>query len=70
MIRWVSRGFIFVSTNYRLLPEATPVEPAQDIANALAITQARAAAWGGYPASASHRQGGLPLMSTLNCINK
>lgn len=45
--RWVPRGFIVVSTNYRLLPDANPVEQARDIARALAAAQAKAAAWGG-----------------------
>jgi len=45
--RWVPRGFIVVSTNYRLLPAAGPVEQARDIARALAAAQSKAAAWGG-----------------------
>lgn len=45
--RWAPRGFILVSTNYRLLPEADPVEQATDVARALAAVQARAASWGG-----------------------
>lgn len=45
--RWVPRGMIVVSTNYRLLPEAPPVEQAMDVARALAVAQERAAAWGG-----------------------
>jgi acetyl esterase/lipase len=48
--RWVSRGFIFVSTNYTLLPEANPEEQALDVADALALAQSRAAEWGGDPA--------------------
>lgn len=45
--RWVSRGFIFVSANYRLLPAATPLQQAKDVARALAVVQEKAAAWGG-----------------------
>lgn len=45
--RWVPRGFIVVSANYRLLPKADPVEQARDVARALAAAQDRAAAWGG-----------------------
>ncbi len=48
--RWVSRGFIFISTNYRLLPKTAPMEQAQDIARALAAAQGKAASWGGDPA--------------------
>lgn len=44
--RWVSRGFILISTNYRLLPEADPEEQAHDVAQALALAQSRAAEWG------------------------
>ncbi len=45
--RWVPRGFIVVSANYRLVPDADPVEQAQDLARALAAVQTRAATWGG-----------------------
>lgn len=48
--RWVSRGFVFISANYRLLPKTAPVEQAQDIARALATAQGKAASWGGDPA--------------------
>lgn len=48
--RWVPKGFIFISANYRLLPKTAPVEQAQDIASALATAQDKAALWGGDPA--------------------
>jgi acetyl esterase/lipase len=48
--RWVPRGFVFVSANYRMLPEADPLEQARDVARALAAAQAQAASWGGDPA--------------------
>lgn len=48
--RWVGRGFIFVSVNYRLLPEADPLAQAEDVARALAYAQSRASSWGGDPA--------------------
>jgi acetyl esterase/lipase len=48
--RWVSKGFIFISTNYRMLPKTAPVAQAQDIASALAAAQGKAASWGGDPA--------------------
>ena len=47
--RWVSRGFIFVSTNYTLLPEANPEEQAHDVGQALVLAQSRATEWGGDP---------------------
>ena len=40
--RWVSKGFIFVSANYRLWPEAGPLEQVHDIAKALAYVQTKA----------------------------
>ena len=45
--RWVPRGFVFVSANYRMLPDAAPLEQARDAARALAAAQAQAASWGG-----------------------
>ena len=45
--RWVPRGFIVVSTNYRLLPSADPLAQAKDVARALAMSQKQAASWGG-----------------------
>jgi len=44
---WVPRGFVFISANNRLLPDADPFEQARDVANALAFAQAHAAEWGG-----------------------
>lgn len=48
--RWLPRGFIFVSINYRLLPQADPLQQATDVAKALAAVQRQALAWGGDPA--------------------
>lgn len=45
--RWVPRGFIFVSTNYRLLPETEVKDQLADIALAIATAQEKAASWGG-----------------------
>lgn len=45
--RWVPRGFVVISTNYRMLPDAAPLQQAQDVAQALALAQRRAAEWGG-----------------------
>ncbi|SDB57115.1 alpha/beta hydrolase [Pseudomonas sp. NFACC13-1] len=49
--RWVAKGFIFVCANYPLLPDTKPLQQAQEVAKALAMTQANAASWGG---SANH----------------
>lgn len=45
--RWIPKGAIFVSVNYRLLPEADPLKQADDVAAALAYIQTNAAGWGG-----------------------
>ena len=43
---WLPKGHVFISTNYRMLPQAAPVEQAEDIARALAIAQRNASSWG------------------------
>lgn len=48
--RWLARGFVFVSVNNRLLPQADPLEQARDVAQALAVAQAKATSWGADPA--------------------
>lgn len=45
--RWVARGFIFVSVNYRMLPELDGLQQRDDITAALAFAQQHAANWGG-----------------------
>jgi acetyl esterase/lipase len=47
--RWVSKGFILISVNYRLLPEAAPLEQSLDVTRALVAAQDKAASWGGDP---------------------
>ena len=47
--RWVTRGFIFISINYRLLPEADPLVQFEDVKDALVFSQKKAASWGGSP---------------------
>lgn len=47
--RWNPKGIIFVSVNYRLLPDAGPLKQADDIAAALAYVQKHAGEWGGDP---------------------
>lgn len=46
---WVPKGYVFISANYRMLPQAAPVEQAEDIARAIAAAQRLAATWGGDP---------------------
>jgi acetyl esterase/lipase len=43
---WVPKGSVVVSVNYRMLPEADPVQQARDVARALAEAQRQAASWG------------------------
>lgn len=45
--RWVPKGFIFISINYRMLPGTDPLQQADDVAQALAVAQSHAATWGG-----------------------
>jgi arylformamidase len=47
--RWLPRGFVFISVNNRLLPQADPLDQAHDIAQALALAQNRAERWGANP---------------------
>jgi len=46
---WVPQGIIFVSVNYRMIPEAEPLVQAEDAARALAKVQELAPGWGGNP---------------------
>jgi arylformamidase len=46
---WLPRGYIFISADNRLLPEADPRTQAKDVALALAMAQKKAASWGGNP---------------------
>lgn len=45
--RWLPKGLLFISVNYRMLPKADPLEQARDVALALAFAQQQAASWGG-----------------------
>jgi len=47
--RWVPKGYIVVSANYRLWPQANPLEQANEVAKALAHAQSQATSWGGDP---------------------
>jgi acetyl esterase/lipase len=44
--RWVPRGFVFVSINYRMLPSADVLQQAADVSRALAYAQQHANGWG------------------------
>ena len=44
--RWVTRGAVLVSVNYRLVPQVGPIDQADDVARALAKVQALAPSWG------------------------
>jgi acetyl esterase/lipase len=44
---WLIRGWIVVSVNYRMLPDAMAYEQAQDVAEAVRWAQGRAGSWGG-----------------------
>lgn len=46
---WGKKGYIFISTNYPMLPQANPVQQAEHVARALAFVQTHAATWGGDP---------------------
>lgn len=47
--RWLPRGVIVVSTNYRLLPDADPQTQARDVARAIAVAQREVVRAGGNP---------------------
>jgi arylformamidase len=49
LAHWSARGFIFISIDYRMLPEADVLTQARDVASALGVAQAKAASWGGDP---------------------
>lgn len=44
---WVPKGYIVISTNYRMLPEADVATQAADVAQALRHAEDKAAQWGG-----------------------
>lgn len=46
---WVPRGWVVVSVDYRMLPEADPLAQAEDVGRALAFVAAHAGDWGGDP---------------------
>jgi arylformamidase len=44
-----AKGYVFVSTDYRMVPEADPYVQAQDVAKAIAYVQANIGQYGGDP---------------------
>ncbi|MDG2525278.1 alpha/beta hydrolase [Stenotrophomonas sp. HITSZ_GD] len=46
---WLPRGYVVVSVDYRLLPEAGPLQQADDVAHAVAWVQRHAERWGADP---------------------
>jgi acetyl esterase/lipase len=44
---WLPKGYILVSTNYRMRPDTAPLDQARDVARALAAVQKRAPEWSG-----------------------
>jgi acetyl esterase/lipase len=48
--RWVPRGAVLVSVDYRMVPQVGPLEQADDVAHALAEVQRLAPSWGADPA--------------------
>lgn len=46
---YTARGHVFISINYRMLPDADPWQQAQDVALALAAAQGKASEWGADP---------------------
>ncbi|PZP58351.1 MAG: esterase [Pseudoxanthomonas spadix] len=46
---WLPRGYVLVSINYRMLPDADPALQARDVAAAVAHLQQHARDWGGDP---------------------
>ncbi len=47
--RWLPKGVVIISVNYRLMPNANPLVQTSDVAMALAKAQGLATSWGGDP---------------------
>ncbi|HYM85111.1 MAG TPA: alpha/beta hydrolase [Pseudoxanthomonas sp.] len=47
---WLPKGYVLVSTNYRMRPDAAPLDQARDVARALAEVQKHAPQWNVNPA--------------------
>jgi len=46
---FTGRGYVFISIDYRMLPDTDPLEQARDVALALSFAQRKAAEWGADP---------------------
>lgn len=68
---FLSQGYLFVSTNYRM-SKVTPLDEAEDIASALRYVQAHATEWGGDAARIvlMGHSAGAHLVSLLNADPK
>lgn len=51
LAHWGARGDVFVSVDYRLLPQADPLQQAGDVAAALGYVQRHAREWGADPSN-------------------
>ncbi len=51
LAHWAARGDVFVSIDYRMLPQADVAQQAKDVAAALVYVQRHAREWGGDPAN-------------------
>jgi arylformamidase len=49
VIHWVGKGYVFISTNYPMLPQADPLTQAKEVAKALAFVESHLQSWGGDP---------------------
>ncbi len=47
--RWVPKGFVFISINYRMLPDTPVAVQERDVQAALMAAQQRVSTWGGDP---------------------
>lgn len=47
---WVKKGYIVISTNYKMLPNTPVGEQVMGVAKALGVAQAKSASWGGNKA--------------------
>jgi len=47
---WVKKGYIVISTNYKMLPSTPVSEQVKDVAKALGVAQEKSASWGGNKA--------------------
>jgi len=44
---WVSKGFVFISTNYRMLPSTDPIKQAEDVKKAFLFAKQEVYKWSG-----------------------